>query len=420
MVIMLYLAIVYFLLVSFLAWKNFRWALGILIIALPAYLVRFNIGPLPTTLLEVTFGALFLIWLVKYSRTDGKIIKESVKIHQLFFVFLALFFTASIAGIFISDMWWASLGQWRAYFLEPILLFFVLLGREKSLEKKDLVWFLLLSSISVSLLAIIQKITGQLYPPSLWDDQLFGRVTSFFTTPNAVGLYLVPVVIMTASFFARSITTKQSFGRSEIASSGFALLAMTLLALCAIFLSFSQGAWVALGAGIICFAFLIGYKKIAVAVALIGIIAALVMPQVRSAVLFQDQAGQNRLTLWKHSWTYLTKSPQNFIFGAGIRQYFRKVEKPYYNPQELERLIYPHNIFLNFWTEIGLLGLIGFIGLMVCGFRMVWQKKKDNKILAASLISALVVIMVHGVVDVPYFKNDLSMIFWIIMSLVIV
>src|SRR3989339_15673 len=164
MVIMLYLAIVYFLLVSFLAWKNFRWALGILIIALPAYLVRFNIGPLPTTLLEVTFGALFLIWLVKYSRTDGKIIKESVKIHQLFFVFLALFFTASIAGIFISDMWWASLGQWRAYFLEPILLFFVLLGREKSLEKKDLVWFLLLSSISVSLLAIIQKITGQLYP----------------------------------------------------------------------------------------------------------------------------------------------------------------------------------------------------------------------------------------------------------------
>lgn len=402
----------------FLSWKNFRLGLLVFILSLPSYLIRFNIWKLPTTLLEVTFGALFFIWLVKYSREDWFRIKKYVVKNKWLFVFLALFFIGSIAGIFVSDMWWASLGQWRAYFLEPILLFFVLLGRKHEFKDRDLIWFLLLSTISISLVAIVQKLTGQLYPPSLWDDQLFGRPTSFFTTPNAIGLYLVPIVMLGVSVIASRLATgKQSLGKQGIAAL-LTLLAMTLLAMIAILLSFSQGAWIALGVGTVCFVYLFGYKKIATATVLAGMIIALVVPSLRSAILFQDQAGQNRLTLWKHSITYLTESPKNFIFGAGIRQYFRKVEKPYYNPKEMERLIYPHNFLFNFWTEIGLVGLVGFVGLMVCGFMGAWEKIKDNKILAISLVCTLLAILIQGLVDVPYFKNDLAFLFWIIFSLV--
>ena len=221
----------------FLSWKNFRLGLLIFILALPSYLIRFSIWKLPTTLLEVTFGALFFIWLIKYAREDWARIKNYILKNKGLFIFLGLFFIGSIAGIFVSDMWWASLGQWRAYFLEPILLFFVLLGRKhltlpspqrgegvndgclhlsdplrRSFSEargeikrgcyiidKDLIWFLLLSTISISLVAIVQKLTGQFYPPSLWDDQLFGRATSFFTTPNAIGLYLAPIVMLAVS-----------------------------------------------------------------------------------------------------------------------------------------------------------------------------------------------------------------------------
>ena len=227
---MLFLYLIFFLFFYFLSWKNFRLALGVFIIFLPTYLIRFNIGPLPTTVLEFAFGALFFVWLIKHSREDWPVIKNKIATNKWLFVFLALFFAGSVAGIFISDMWWASLGQWRAYFLEPILLFFILLGRTtvstvipvsschpgpgsgiqsrrqhldsrfhgNDIGGKVVVWFLLLSTVSVSVVAIIQKITGQFYPPSLWDDQLFGRVTSFFTTPNAIGLYFVPVVALWA------------------------------------------------------------------------------------------------------------------------------------------------------------------------------------------------------------------------------
>jgi len=58
---------IYFLLFSFFAYKNFRLGVGLFIIALPTYLIRFSIGPLPTTILELSFGALFLIWLIKYA-----------------------------------------------------------------------------------------------------------------------------------------------------------------------------------------------------------------------------------------------------------------------------------------------------------------------------------------------------------------
>jgi O-antigen ligase len=276
--------------------------------------------------------------------------------------------------------------------------------------------------------AIIQKITGQLYPPSLWDDELNGRVVAFFTTPNAVGLYLAPVVMLTLSLIKGTVNNNCHSCESRnprLLGDGFRilvrndkwLLGMTVLfAVLAIFFSFSQGAWIALGAGIVAMTYFLGYKKTAVIAVVTGILVAFAIPQIRAAVLFKDQSGQNRLTLWHHSMTFLTASPKNFVLGAGIRQYFRKVEKPYYNPEEMERLIYPHNMFLNFWTEIGLFGMISFVGILAYSFYLAFKIKNRDKMLGSALIATLVVLIVHGLVDVPYFKNDLSMLFWIIIA----
>jgi len=404
---MQYLAIIFFILFSLFAWKNFRWAVGFFIVLLPSYLIRFNIGPLPTTLLEVAFGALFLVWLLKYFRDDREMIWEEIKSKKLLFIFIGLFFISSVTAIFVSDMWYYSLGQWRAYFLEPMILFFILLGRKEEILVKDLVWFLILSSLSVSIIAVVQKITGQLYPPSLWDDELNGRAVSFFTTPNAIGLYLAPIVPL---FFILPWKDKRTRNFSGV---------VLLILLLAILFSFSQGAWIALGVGLIVFAYLIGYKKTAIMTVLAGVVLAFSVTPIRSAVMFQDRAGQNRLELWSLSWNYFKSSPQNFIFGTGIRQFFRKIQKPVYAPEEMERLIYPHNIFLNFWTEIGLLGMISFGGILVYGFFNAFKIRKNNLIMGSVLVATLVVFIVHGLVDVPYFKNDLAFLFWIVYVLFI-
>jgi O-antigen ligase len=149
----------------------------------------------------------------------------------------------------------------------------------------------------------------------------------------------------------------------------------------------------------------------------LGVIGCALVPPLRSAVLFQDKAGQNRITLWSYSWNFFTQSPKNFVLGAGVRQFFRKIQKPYYDVKKMERLIYPHNIVFNFWSEIGFFGMTSFMALLGYALYRAWHILKTDRLWGATLIAIVAVILVHGLVDVPYFKNDLAMLFWILMSL---
>lgn len=394
---------IYALLFAYLAHKNFRLAVGIFIISLPAYLIRFRLGPLPSTLLELNFAILALVWLIKYSRADWLNLRSFFSQNKFFTAALAVFFIASIAGVFVSDMWYYSFGQWRAYFLEPIIFFLILLGRNEYLKKESVILALVAGTIPVSLIAIGQKFFPALYPPSLWNDELFGRATSFFTTPNAIGLLIVPALLAGASLI------KGRWKNIYFFALGTGLIALGL--------SRSLGALAGLCAGALVIIYFLYSKKI-----ILIIIAAMLLFALSPLSQFTTKntfvSMRNRITLWRHTANFLSASPKNFILGAGIRQYFRKVEKPHYNPKELERLIYPHNIFLNFWTEIGLLGPLSFGALLYCLALSAYRLLLNDRVCAAALLAALLSFAVHGIIDVPYFKNDLAMMFWILAAVV--
>jgi O-antigen ligase len=417
--------VLYFLFFSLLAWRRFSAAIALFIILLPTYLVRFElvrIGkyPFPSTMLEVMFGVILLIWIIRYSRTDVVRIKSFFAQHMWFAVVFGLFFASSVVSIFVSDMVFFSLGEWRAYFLEPMILFLILIGRREIFMSADLPLFLTFSTLSISMYAIIQKFTGIGIATPEWTNEATRRVTAFFTSPNAVGLYMVPICMLMAALVLREIRqavikgeqVKRLFFKPVFASSLFGVLC----AMTALFFTKSQGAWIGMGAGLLVFVFLIGYKKIAVALTVIGMVFALLVPSMRQAVLFQDQANQNRLRLWGYSWTFLTDSPKNFVLGTGVRQFFRKIQKPYYDVRVMERLIYPHNIFLNFWTEIGLVGMLVVLIIISQAAVLAWRIRQNDMVLGAGFIAMLAALVVHGLVDVPYFKNDLAFLFWILIA----
>jgi hypothetical protein len=76
-----------------------RLILWLLPLALPAYVLRFQIGPLPTTLLEIIFLALFVAWAIQ-ERKNWKAIYSKTKTWLLP---LSLWLIAGIIGVCVAD-----------------------------------------------------------------------------------------------------------------------------------------------------------------------------------------------------------------------------------------------------------------------------------------------------------------------------
>ncbi len=432
----------YFLALVFLMKLNARLAVGLFVLSLPTYLIRFNIGPLPATVLELGFGAISLGWLLFYARTGWPVLTNFLKEHRWFALAMVIFLLSSLGSIWVSDMAVASLGQWRAYFLEPMVLFVILIGLsgrqtppnlpvgrggsehpprppQGGICANDLVWFLALSTVSISVYAIVQQFTGWGIATEQWTNPATRRVTAFFSSPNAVALYLGPIIMLMWAFIWKK-TISEGRKKLEIRNWKLGLIAIiTLLALVAVLFTRSQGGFAGLAIGATLFAYLVGYKKSALAVVAAGIVllgAVVLWPR---ALPLHYQSGGNRLWLWSHSIDYLTQSPRHFVLGTGIRQFFRKIQKPFYNPKQMERIIYPHNIFLNFWTETGLFGMLSF-GFIFGYISLIAYRiyRQSDRVIGAGLLAALAVILAHGLLDVPYFKNDLAMEWWILVVII--
>ncbi|MCK4524872.1 MAG: O-antigen ligase family protein, partial [Candidatus Andersenbacteria bacterium] len=110
----------------------------------------------------------------------------------------------------------------------------------------------------------------------------------------------------------------------------------------------------------------------------------------------------------------------NSLFGIGPgtfqETYLSYAEK--FDEQYLEWAVpQPHNIFLAFYLQTGLIGFIGFVLILI------WFFKRMNGAVPHSynIINVLMIyILIHGLVDTTYWKNDLSLMFWLLIGMAIV
>lgn len=425
---MIIFIIIYLLIFAFISYRNLAVALAMIVAFLPSYLIRFQIWILPTTVLEGMILIVFFVWFAKFgwktiaNRFKNKNFYQS---HP-FYKQIILIIIVSYFSIFIAPDFFKATGLWRAYFLEPIFFFLVFVNVIKT--KKDLrkIFFGLgISALLVSLFAVYQKITGDFIPVEMWRDASARRVTSFYTSPNAVGLFLAPIIMI---YFAWLLG---EFKKEKLLLN-FYKITVLILAFLAVFFSVSEGTWLGLTAAFFIFLFFIFVKKLnfkitkklfyktAIIIVFLLIIISfcfshLIKDKIQPVLL--DAANQNRFILWQGSWDFLTQNPKNFIFGAGIFG-FPQIQEKFREPLKMEPLIYPHNIFLNFWMEIGLIGMLSFVWLIASFFINAKRiLKSEQRMLVIGLISAMVTIIIHGLVDVPYFKNDLAILFWLILGI---
>ena len=124
---------------------------------------------------------------------------------------------------------------------------------------------------------------------------------------------------------------------------------------------------------------------------------------------FQDSSEQVRLSQWKETIELLKDHP---ITGVGLSGYPIAL-KPYHHDLQYEIFQYPHNILLNIWVELGILGLIAF---SLLAFRLFPRRLSDLSDLSNLFPFLFLEILIHSLVDVPYFKNDLAMMTWILIA----
>jgi putative inorganic carbon (hco3(-)) transporter len=433
---MIYFLIIYFLIFTAIAWRNLPSSFAILVALLPTYLIRFYIWAFPTTLLEGMIVIIIGTWFIQ---TGFKQIKKrrTKEIPYQKFPYqnqIILLMLASIISIFIAPDFYKALGLWRAYFLEPILLFLVFI--QVIVNKKDykkIIFALGVSALAVSIFAIYQKITGKLIPVQMWRPEEVRRVTSFYTSPNAVGLLLAPIIMIYLGWIL-SINKKLIADRKYILSFLWKIIVL-VSSILAVSFTVSEGTWIGIITALLFFLYFYINKNIknkyilkkiklsTIIIILLTIILSLFYSNFINEKINKTIAttsAQNRLILWQGSWEFLTQNYKNFLTGAGVFG-FPQIQNNFRNPLKMEPLIYPHNIFLNFWIDISLLGLISFIWIIISFFKKSYRLiKKTSSPLAIGLFSSMITIIVHGLIDVPYFKNDLAILFWIIIGLLII
>ena len=450
---MIIIALIFAILFLALALWRLDYALFALIASLPIYLIRFSILGVPSTFLEIMILISFAVWFLKKWLPNIKSLfkKSGEKISYPFSWEIILLIVFSFISVGVAKFNLGSLGIWKAYFFEPILVFILILNIYR--DKKDwpkILWAFLISALSVSLLAIYQKITGQFISNPFWANEASRRAVSWFGYPNAVGLYLAPLVLLFIGWlFALSKVSKDNILKKI-------LIAITIiLSLLAIYFARSEGALIGIVAGLLVFGLFAGKKQMITTLTLTAIVIGGVFffaPTnnfVITKLKLQDLSGQIRQRQWKE--TFLALQGIKFITGGGLNNYQATVA-PYHQAgiffnsdnlpnfdeqlrassalrtkywQPVEIYMYPHNIFLNFWTEIGLFGALIFFYLLAKAIFIALsltvnyiRADRPEKYLSLGLMSALIVIIIHGLVDVPYFKNDLSAMFWVFLAFI--
>jgi O-antigen ligase len=342
-----------------------------------------------------------------------------------------------------------SARAYRWVIIEPVLFYFlitdVIKGRRGLLRILD---FFMLAAVGVAMYGLWQLVSGN----GLLLVEDVSRVVSVYEHPNNLALYLgraAPLAGCLAFFLP--------WGRRK------ALYALAVLPLGAtLLLTFSRGAWVG-----VAIAMLVGVSvglrwqwgwirtqaprrfrawlgSVGVGIVLLAVAGLLLFPKLPERI-FSPGSGVLRLTIWSSA---LRMGADHALFGVGLDQFLNQYQSGRqfplgYGPCKVTDqgvvstgsgdanecfTSHPHNIFLDYWLSLGIMGLIVLMWLLWRYYResinlAKWAASKVGadplaRALALGLLASMTDFLVHGLVDNSYFLMDLALIFWMSCAMV--
>jgi O-antigen ligase len=374
-----------------------RWLLYLTVGALPLYTVRWHYGPLPTTLLESLILLTVATYVVARFR-QGMRRPVATSYDLAILVLLA----AGALSVAVASDHRAALGLYRAYFIEPVAVFYVavdLLRRTAHLQRLILAFAAGSSAFAIlNLVVFYQAVAADAVYVGVAPNALYGDA-------NYVAMYMEPPFAL-----AVALVLLGHSWRWRLA--GAVWLGLTSIALLA---SFSKGSYMAIAVLALVAVITVPRWRYAVAVAMAGaFVVATQVPLLMARLATVTSSLGGRGEVFGATLQMLLDHP---VFGVGLGGYS-------YLFRGSVPEVYPHDIWLTFWVELGIAGVIAFgvilIGLLWRGWRA-WPKAEGfSRIVLWGTLGALILWTVHGFVDSPYWKNDMSVEFWVLAALQVV
>ena len=386
-----------------------RWSLAITVAAMPSYVGRVGTRPFRTNVLEVLILATIALYIAARRKTwrTWRPVRSGLEIP------VAALLLAGLVSIAVSTDHLGALGFYRAYFIEPVVIFYIALDLMRKPE--DVRTVLLGFAIGTTIFAILNLGAWMIALINHKDIDLGNAPEALYTSPNSVAVYLEPAVAIAAGFALYSDDRRDR----TVALICLPFLLVSLIA------TLSRAGLLTLAVLGLVAAFTMPQRRVKLAL-LGGLVVAgiglLQIPFIINRLYKQFDPSypyntfEGRLQIWHDTLQMLKDHP---IFGAGLRAY-SIVMTNYVTPGHKPEL-YPHNLFLAMWAELGIVGLLSFAVLLGMLLWRGWSGWTRADGLARPLLwgtsASFIAIAVHGMFDTPYFNNDISLEFWVLAAL---
>lgn len=287
-------------------------------------------------------------------------------------------------------------------------------GLERHLSA--VLWLLLAAGVGVSLYGFYQAFFPERYSDVWTDTDLFSNITfrvySTLANPNVLGEYLLLMIPLACAML---------FSSDSWAKRIVCLLAAGIMGVCLI-LTYSRGCYLGLLFAAAVFLVLLDRRFLFLGIAAVALCPLYLPDSVISRFTSIGNLADSSTSYRVHIWLGSLAMLKDFGFsGVGLGTEAFNTVYPYYSQHGVAAQ-HAHNLYLQILCDSGIVGLLVFLGLIVCFYRMMLtairhERDRRAKVLQIGGTSAVSGFLVQSMTDYTFYNYRLLLLFFGILGL---
>jgi O-antigen ligase len=272
----------------------------------------------------------------------------------------------------------------------------------------------LLSAAAVSIYGIFQYITGYRLEPRFIDKTLnTKRIVSTLDNPNTLVAYLILFL-----FPSVTVVVKVKDVKAKILYSMLALLFIIN-----IFMTGSRSALVGMAVSVVVLVVMVSWRYI-VFFGAAGLLALLFKPiNTRIFAVFDATLNTSRIKIWGLGMKMVQNNP---ILGVGngnfVTNYNDYTKRYPHLKYEYYKDFPSHNSYIKVWSELGILGILSFLVVVILSIRKVYDYVKNSsnervKAFYLGFLCSLCGFYVMNFFDNLLFVPKIALYFWVFLAI---